>query len=126
MAYLKGKDLLVTIGSDVMLGQQDCEISITGEAIDAFGKADYPVKKKVPGWTEWQITASQLIDLTDAANVALATAAATALTVSVTLAVDSVTYSGTAIATNFSKSGGKEGMATSSCTLTGGDLLTIA
>jgi len=132
MAVEYGKALLVKVditgSKTALLAQETGSVTMTGEPIEAYAKADYPVKKKLLGWVDWTIEVTHLLDLTDAAFDVLKAAAlpATQASVTVQVAIGAKTYTGLAQVSNMQVGGEKGATATASCTLTGLAALTAA
>ena len=124
MAYQYGKALLVKVDianvKTSLLGQQGGGFELTGEPIEAYAKADFPVTKRVVGWTDWKMDADCLVDLSDGALDALELAAAPATQASVIVqcVIGADTFTGTAQVVSIKKSGAKGEMATAAVSFT--------
>jgi predicted secreted protein len=121
----KGVDVLVTVGSDAVAAQRDAQLSVNGEPIDITTKSSAEWREILCGLKSWSITCAGLYAVTDAARTAILAAWAAGNTFSISFAVDSDTYSGTAMLAQGQIAAPHSDMATTDWTFEGTGALTL-
>ena len=125
MAYSYGKDVTLTVDTHALAGEQDGSFEVTGEPIEAYGKADFPTTKRVVGWTDWKADGNILVDTSDAGYQAIRDAALAGTAITLTIDVDGDSLEGSAQITSFKVTGAKKEMATVAFACTGLDALAV-
>jgi hypothetical protein len=126
MAVSYGKDVRIYVDDTEIGGEEESSLTITGEPIDAYGKQDFPVKKKLPGWVDWSADATMLLDTSDSGYLALLAASLAATLVVIKVDVDGTELSGDAQISNLQVTGEKGAAAKCTFTATGLDALAPA
>ena len=102
MPKVKGVDVVIKIGTDLLAGQRSATLNRAGETIDVTTKDSNGWKESEPGLKEWSIDCDGLFVESDTAYEALETAFINGDKVSVELGMPSgLKYSGQAIITDF-------------------------
>jgi len=102
MPKVKGVDVVIKIGTDLLGGQRSATLNRAGETIDVTTKDSNGWKESEPGLKEWSIDCDGLFVESDTAYEALETAFLNGDKVSVELGMPSgLKYSGQAIITDF-------------------------
>lgn len=133
MSITLGRNFLVSVGGNVVLGQKSGTISFTMDTIETTTKGttistDPLPKQYLANMYGWEITLNGAYNIggtggSDAYDIAAIMKAGHA--VSVTCSVDGETYAGNGIVTSFSSSGDQGDLTTYDVTIQGTDTLTI-
>ena len=126
MATEKGYNVLFKIGATpaAVSGQREGTLTRNQDTIDATVKADFPNKTYTQGFTGWQMTCGNVVDLTDGGLTALEAAINVPAVVSVSFVAAGATWTGSANVTAFDYNAPLNDVMSASVTVQGTGALT--
>ena len=109
MAAIKGLDVLIKVGSQVVGGQRNASLEMSAETIDTTVKTTGGWAAKIPGIKSWTSSCDGIYFLDDAGLEAAQTAFMNGTAVSLEFSNSSgLSYSGQAVITSMSVEAGQE------------------
>ena len=109
MAAIKGLDVLIKVGSQVVGGQRNASLEMSAETIDTTVKSTGGWASKIPGIKSWTSSCDGIYFLDDAGLEAAQTAFMNGTAVSLEFSnSNGLTYSGQAVITSMSVEAGQE------------------
>ena len=109
MAAIKGLDVLIKVGSQVVGGQRNASLEMSAETIDTTVKTTGGWAAKIPGIKSWTSSCDGVYFLDDAGLEAAQTAFMNGTAVSLEFSnSNGLTYSGQAVITSMSVEAGQE------------------
>ena len=109
MSAIKGLDVLIKVGSQVVGGQRNASLEMSAETIDTTVKSTGGWAAKIPGIKSWTSSCDGVYFLDDAGLEAAQTAFMNGTAVSLEFSNSSgLTYSGQAVITSMSVEAGQE------------------
>ena len=109
MAAIKGLDVLIKVGSQVVGGQRNASLEMSAETIDTTVKSTGGWASKIPGIKSWTSSCDGVYFVDDAGLEAAQTAFMNGTAVSLEFSnSNGLTYSGQAVITSMSVEAGQE------------------
>ena len=127
MAAIKGLDVLIKVGSQVVGGQRNASLEMSAETIDTTVKTTGGWAAKIPGIKSWTSSCDGIYFLDDAGLEAAQTAFMNGTEVSLEFSNSSgLAYSGQAVITSMSVEAGQEDVVSYTISFEGTGALTVA
>lgn len=109
MSAIKGLDVLIKVGSQVVGGQRNASLEMSAETIDTTVKSTGGWAAKIPGMKSWTSSCDGVYFLDDAGLSAAQTAFMSGTPVQLVFSnTDGLAYSGQAVITSMSVEAGQE------------------
>ena len=127
MAAIKGLDVLIKVGSQVVGGQRNASLEMSAETIDTTVKTTGGWASKIPGIKSWTSSCDGVYFLDDAGLEAAQTAFMNGTAVSLEFSNSSgLSYSGQAVITSMAVEAGQEDIVSYTISFEGTGALTAA
>ena len=127
MAAIKGLDVLVKVGSQVVGGQRNASLEMSAETIDTTVKTTGGWASKIPGIKSWTSSCDGIYFLDDAGLEAAQTAFMNGTSVQLDFSKgEDLVYSGQAVITSMSVEAGQEDIVSYTISFEGTGALTVA
>ena len=126
MAAIKGLDVLIKVGSQVVGGQRNASLEMSAETIDTTVKSTGGWAAKIPGIKSWTSSCDGVYFLDDAGLSAAQTAFMSGTPVQLVFSnTDGLAYSGQAVITSMSVEAGQEDIVSYTISFEGTGALTV-
>lgn len=125
-APMHGANVLIYIEDTLVAGQKNCTINVKRDTIEVQSKSDYPNKKFMSNWAEWDCSFDGVFLSPEYAEALLSGSEVDVEIEFGSHTSPSITYSGTANVTEANIEASQDDVATLSCTLQGTGALTIS
>ena len=126
MAAIKGLDVLVKVGSQVVGGQRNASLEMSAETIDTTVKTTGGWASKIPGMKSWTSSCDGVYFLDDAGLEAAQTAFINGTAVQLVFSnSEGLAYSGQAVITSMSVEAGQEDVVSYTISFEGTGALTV-
>ena len=127
MSAIKGLDVLIKVGSQVVGGQRNASVEMSAETIDTTVKTTGGWAAKIPGIKSWTSSCDGVYFLDDAGLEAAQTAFMNGTAVSLEFSnSDGLSYSGQAVITSMAVEAGQEDIVSYTISFEGTGALTVA
>ena len=127
MAAIKGLDVLIKVGSQVVGGQRNASLEMSAETIDTTVKTTGGWAAKIPGIKSWTSSCDGVYFVDDAGLEAAQTAFMNGTAVSLEFSnSNGLSYSGQAVITSMSVEAGQEDIVSYTISFEGTGALTVA
>ena len=127
MAAIKGLDVLVKVGSQVVGGQRNASLEMSAETIDTTVKTTGGWASKIPGMKSWTSSCDGIYFLDDVGLAAAQTAFMNGTEVKLEFSKgEDLVYSGQAVITSMSVEAGQEDVVAYTISFEGTGALTVA
>ena len=127
MSAIKGLDVLIKVGSQVVGGQRNASLEMSAETIDTTVKTTGGWASKIPGIKSWTSSCDGVYFLNDAGLKAAQTAFMNGTAVSLEFSnSNGLSYSGQAVITSMSVEAGQEDIVSYTISFEGTGALTVA
>ena len=127
MSAIKGLDVLIKVGSQVVGGQRNASLEMSAETIDTTVKTTGGWAAKIPGIKSWTSSCDGVYFVDDAGLEAAQTAFMNGTAVSLEFSNSSgLSYSGQAVITSMSVEAGQEDIVSYTISFEGTGALTVA
>lgn len=108
MAVIKGVDVLIKIGAQVVGGQRNASLEMSSEVTDITTKSSNGWSEKVAGLKSWTTSCDGIYFVSDAGLKAVQTAFMSGNSVEIAFTGGGINYTGTALITSMSAEAGQE------------------
>ena len=126
MSAIKGLDVLIKVGSQVVGGQRNASLEMSAETIDTTVKTTGGWAAKIPGMKSWTSSCDGVYFLDDAGLSAAQTAFMSGTPVQLVFSnTDGLAYSGQAVITSMSVEAGQEDVVSYTISFEGTGALTV-
>ena len=126
MSAIKGLDVLIKVGSQVVGGQRNASLEMSAETIDTTVKSTGGWAAKIPGIKSWTSSCDGVYFLDDAGLSAAQTAFMSGTPVQLVFSnTDGLAYSGQAVITSMSVEAGQEDIVSYTISFEGTGALTV-
>ena len=126
MSAIKGLDVLIKVGSQVVGGQRNASLEMSAETIDTTVKTTGGWAAKIPGMKSWTSSCDGVYFLDDAGLSAAQTAFMSGTPVQLVFSnTDGLAYSGQAVITSMSVEAGQEDIVSYTISFEGTGALTV-
>ena len=127
MSAIKGLDVLIKVGSQVVGGQRNASVEMSAETIDTTVKTTGGWASKIPGIKSWTSSCDGVYFVDDAGLEAAQTAFMNGTAVSLEFSnSNGLSYSGQAVITSMSVEAGQEDIVSYTISFEGTGALTVA
>ena len=127
MSAIKGLDVLIKVGSQVVGGQRNASLEMSAETIDTTVKTTGGWASKIPGIKSWTSSCDGIYFLNDAGLKAAQTAFMNGTSVQLDFSKgEDLVYSGQAVITSMSVEAGQEDVVSYTISFEGTGALTVA
>lgn len=127
MSAIKGLDVLIKVGSQVVGGQRNASLEMSAETIDTTVKSTGGWAAKIPGLKSWTSSCDGIYFLDDEGLAAAQTAFMNGTAVQLEFSnTDGLAYSGQAVITSMSVEAGQEDVVSYTISFEGTGALTVA
>ena len=127
MSAIKGLDVLIKVGSQVVGGQRNASLEMSAETIDTTVKTTGGWASKIPGIKSWTSSCDGVYFVDDAGLEAAQTAFMNGTAVSLEFSnSNGLSYSGQAVITSMSVEAGQEDIVSYTISFEGTGALTVA